>query len=97
MVDQELTAGFEALRPTLLRAAYRLLGSLADAEDVVQEAWLRLSRAPRPDEVRDPRAFIMTTVTRLSYHRGRLIVPVWGVETGTTESGVIGRTGRAAR
>jgi hypothetical protein len=54
MVDQELTAQFEALRPTLLRASYRLLGSLADAEDFVQEAWLRLSRAPRPDEVRDP-------------------------------------------
>ncbi len=67
MVDPELTAQFEALRPTLLRAAYRLLGSLADAEDVVQEAWLRLSRAPRSEEVRDLRAFTMTTVTRLSY------------------------------
>ena len=34
-------AGFDALRPRLTRIAYRMLGSWAEAEDVVQDAWLR--------------------------------------------------------
>jgi RNA polymerase sigma-70 factor, ECF subfamily len=56
---------FEALRPHLLRVAYGQLGSLAEAEDVVQEAWLRLERAGAGD-VRDLRAWLTTTVNRLS-------------------------------
>jgi RNA polymerase sigma-70 factor (ECF subfamily) len=40
----ELAAEFEALRPHLTRVAYGILGSLGEAEDVVQEAWLRLGR-----------------------------------------------------
>ena len=49
----------------LLRTAYRMLGSLADAEDVVQEAWLRWSGVDQ-DEVKEPAAFLRRVVTRLS-------------------------------
>ncbi|WP_113701810.1 RNA polymerase sigma-70 factor [Nonomuraea lactucae] len=56
---------FEEHRPTLLGLAYRLLGSMWDAEDVVQEAWLRWQAADR-GEVRDPRAFLVTVVSRLA-------------------------------
>jgi RNA polymerase sigma-70 factor, ECF subfamily len=55
---------FEVLRPKLRRIAYRMLGSLADAEDVVQDAWLCWSRADR-GEVASPAAFLSRTVTRL--------------------------------
>src|SRR5689334_14687199 len=56
---------FERLRPYLLRVAYSHLGSLAEAEDVVQEAWLRLTRASR-EEIRDLPAWLTTTVSRLA-------------------------------
>lgn len=55
---------FEAQRPRLLRLAYRMLGSMAEAEDVVQEAWLRWQRVDK-DEVREPAAYLSRTVTRL--------------------------------
>lgn len=55
---------FDRLRPRLTRLAYRMLGSVADAEDVVQDAWLRWQRTETP-EVRDPAAFLVRTVTRL--------------------------------
>ncbi|TWD75286.1 RNA polymerase sigma-70 factor (ECF subfamily) [Kribbella amoyensis] len=42
--DDALVATFEAQRPRLISVAYRMLGSRADAEDAVQEAWLRLAR-----------------------------------------------------
>jgi RNA polymerase sigma-70 factor (ECF subfamily) len=57
-------ASFEPLRPKLKRVAYRMLGSVADAEDVVQEAFIRWMKADR-DEVREPEAFLRRTVTRL--------------------------------
>ena len=44
--EPSLTRAFEAERPRLLRVAYATVGSLADAEDCVQEAWLRLRRHP---------------------------------------------------
>ncbi len=56
---------FEAHRPLLIGLAYRLLGSMWDAEDVVQEAWLRWSGADRSD-VKEPRAFLLTVVSRLA-------------------------------
>jgi RNA polymerase sigma factor (sigma-70 family) len=56
-------AAFTALRPLLFSVAYRLLGRPADAEDVVQESWLRYSRAPV--EVRDPRSWLIQVVTRI--------------------------------
>ncbi len=55
---------FEALRPRLVRLAYRMLGSMSDAEDVMQEAWLRWQRADHAD-VREPAAYLHRTVTRL--------------------------------
>jgi RNA polymerase sigma-70 factor, ECF subfamily len=58
---------FEALRPTLFSIAYRMLGSVAEAEDVVQEAFLRQQRAlRRGEEIDSPRAYLSAVVTRLS-------------------------------
>jgi len=57
---------FEAQRRYLGSVAYRLLGSIADAEDVLQEAWLRW-RAVDRSQVADPRAYLTTVVTRLCY------------------------------
>ncbi|WP_433681000.1 RNA polymerase sigma-70 factor [Nocardia sp. CA-119907] len=56
---------FEEYRPMLLGLGYRLLGSMWDAEDVVQEAYLRWLRTDR-DEIREPRAFLVTVVSRLA-------------------------------
>jgi RNA polymerase sigma-70 factor (ECF subfamily) len=61
----DLAAEFEALRPQLTRVAYGMLGSLAEAEDIVQEAWLRLGRADR-DAIDDLRAWLTTVVGRLA-------------------------------
>lgn len=55
---------FEAHRPRLVRLAYRMLGSMSDAEDIVQDAWLRWQRADRA-EVHEPAAYLHRTVTRL--------------------------------
>jgi len=57
-------AVFDPLRPRLTRVAYRMLGSVADAEDVVQEAFIRWLGADRA-AVREPEAFLRRTVTRL--------------------------------
>jgi RNA polymerase sigma-70 factor (TIGR02957 family) len=59
------TGVFEALRPHLMGVAYRMLGSVSDAEDVVQEAWLRWSRTD-PAAVKSPEAFLTTVVARLA-------------------------------
>jgi RNA polymerase sigma-70 factor (ECF subfamily) len=58
------TAFFTARRPRLLRIAYRMLGSVAEAEDVVQDAWLRWHGAER-DAIVEPEAWLVRTVTRL--------------------------------
>ncbi len=64
-VDEAIPAEFERLRPYLLRVAYSHLGSFAEAEDVVQEAWLRMVGVERK-EIRDLRAWLTTVVARLS-------------------------------
>ena len=57
-------ASFEPYRRRLLGLAYRMLGSMADADDAVQETYLRWHGADR-DNVSDPRAYLMTTTTRI--------------------------------
>jgi RNA polymerase sigma-70 factor (ECF subfamily) len=63
---------FEEHRPVLMGVAYRMLGRVADAEDVVQEAWLRWSGADR-SEVREPRAYLVRVTTRLAIDRLRQV------------------------
>lgn len=61
---EDSAASFAPLRPRLVRIAYRMLGSLAEAEDIVQDAYLRWHQTDRA-AVRDPGAFLSRTVTRL--------------------------------
>jgi RNA polymerase sigma-70 factor (ECF subfamily) len=63
-------AVFEENRRKLWRIAYRMLGSRDEAEDIVQEAWLRWHRT-RPEDIRAPQAWLVTTATRLSIDRLR--------------------------
>jgi len=56
---------FTEHRQYLLSLGYRMLGSMADAEDLVQETYLRWQQAS-PDEIRSPRAFLTTILTRLA-------------------------------
>ena len=62
---EDAAASFDALRPKLIRVAYRMLGCVSDAEDVVQEAFIRWMNADR-DGVREPEAFLRRIVMRLS-------------------------------
>ncbi|HET9537917.1 MAG TPA: sigma-70 family RNA polymerase sigma factor [Mesorhizobium sp.] len=62
--NEDAAASFDPLRPKLMRVAYRMLGSVADAEDVLQEAFIRWMGADRSG-VREPEAFLRRTVTRL--------------------------------
>ena len=55
---------FAAVRPRLFGVAYRMLGGVADAEDIVQDVWLRWQTCDR-GAVRDATAFLMTATTRL--------------------------------
>jgi len=62
--NADAAVSFDPLRPLLTRVAYRMLGSVADAEDVVQDAFLRWLATDR-SAVREPAAFLRRTVTRL--------------------------------
>jgi RNA polymerase sigma-70 factor, ECF subfamily len=64
------TADFERHRSLLFSIAYRMLGSVADAEDIVQEAYLRWREVPEA-EVRSPKSYLAAVVTRLSIDRLR--------------------------
>jgi RNA polymerase sigma-70 factor (ECF subfamily) len=66
------TSVFNQHRELLLGVAYRILGRVADAEDVVQDAWLRWERADR-DDVANPRAYLVRVTTRLAIDRLRSI------------------------
>lgn len=72
VTTETATDVFEAHRPVLLGVAYRMLGRVADAEDVVQDAWLRWSGADRAD-VREPRGYLVRITTRLAIDRLRQI------------------------
>jgi RNA polymerase sigma-70 factor (ECF subfamily) len=64
------TEDFERHRSLLFSIAYRMLGSVMDAEDIVQEAYLRWQEAPEV-EVRSPKSYLSAVVTRLSIDRLR--------------------------
>jgi RNA polymerase sigma-70 factor (ECF subfamily) len=63
-LNEDAATSFDPLRPRLVRIAYRMLGSVADAEDIVQEAFLRWLHADRA-AVRESQAFLRRIVTRL--------------------------------
>jgi RNA polymerase sigma-70 factor (ECF subfamily) len=63
---------FAANRSTLVGVAYRMLGQVADAEDVVQDAWLRWADVAH-DEIRDPTAFLVRITSRLALDRMRRV------------------------
>ena len=62
--DASATERFEPLRPLMRRIAYRMLGSHADAEDMVQEAFIRWMKVDH-DTVRSDEAFLRRMITRL--------------------------------
>jgi len=86
MPDRQADAAaavFDPLRPRLVRVAYRMLGSVADAEDAVQEAFIRWLGTDRA-AVREPEAFLRRVVTRLcldqlksARHRREAYVGPW--------------------
>lgn len=73
MSTARAAAQFEAHRPFLKRLAARLLGSRADADDVVQDAYLRWHRVAAAQTVETPRAYLVRIVTRLCLDRMRAL------------------------
>ncbi len=69
-MNGDADAVFVASRPRLFDVAYRMTGSVADADDLCQEAWLRWQRAPR-DAVDTPEAWLVRTITNLAIDRAR--------------------------
>ncbi|MEY9810785.1 RNA polymerase sigma-70 factor [Streptomyces albogriseolus] len=93
MTADTATELFEEHRPVLMGVAYRMLGRVADAEDVVQDAWLRWSGGDRT-AVREPRGFLVRITTRLAVDRlrqikarGETYVGPWLPEPYTTDFG----------
>jgi RNA polymerase sigma-70 factor (ECF subfamily) len=83
MPNDDAAASFDPLRPRLTRIAYRMLGSVADAEDVIQEAFIRWLATDR-STVREPAGFLRRVVTRLcldvlksAQHRRTTYVGEW--------------------
>jgi RNA polymerase sigma-70 factor (ECF subfamily) len=69
-VSDRDAAAFHALRPRLFGIAHRVLGSASEADDVVQDTWIRWQRADR-SQVRDPTGFLVTATTRLALTAGQ--------------------------
>src|SRR5882724_11870067 len=67
----DLEHAFAELRPAMLALAYRITGSRIDAEDIVQECFLRLHRAQPEEVVRSLKAYLGTITARLSPNRLR--------------------------
>jgi len=67
VTDEEV---FEAHRDLMFAVAYRMLGAIADAEDAVQDAWLRWTAASRSD-IAEPRAYLARTVTHVALNKLR--------------------------
>ena len=70
MTDIDKTAIFQSQRRRLLGIGYRMLGSRSEADDLVQEAWLRWDRTPAA-EITSPEAWLVTCATRLAIDRLR--------------------------
>ncbi|WP_433500356.1 RNA polymerase sigma factor SigJ [Sphaerimonospora sp. CA-214678] len=100
--EDAITAEFHLLRPRLLGVAYSLLGTVDEAEDVVQDAWLRLRTAvaaPDGGEIHDVTGWLVVTVSRLALdvlrsarHRREEYVGPWlpePVVSGSVRSGSI--------
>jgi RNA polymerase sigma-70 factor (ECF subfamily) len=67
----KLDDAFAQLRPAMFALAYRITGSRADAEDIVQDAFLRFHRAAPQDAVQSLKAYLTTITARLSFNRLR--------------------------
>jgi RNA polymerase sigma-70 factor (ECF subfamily) len=83
VITSAVEEAFTAQRPRLLGLAYRITGSVADAEDVLQDAWLRIERSDS-SRVEDPTAWLVTMVSRLAldelkraHHRREEYVGPW--------------------
>jgi RNA polymerase sigma-70 factor (ECF subfamily) len=92
---QHAVEDFEAYRPLLFSIAYRMLGSATEAEDLVQDAYLRYRTAPA-EEIRSPKSYLTTVVTRLAFDqlksarvRREQYVGTWLPEPLLTESDTI--------
>ena len=70
--EEDLGDEFVCHRPLLFTIAYEMLGSTADAEDVLQESWLRWADVDK-DAVRNPRAYLARLVTRQALNRLRTV------------------------
>jgi len=70
-LNPKLAERFEGHRALLVRHAYRMLGEYGEAEDIVQDAYLRWTAAAASETIQDDRAFLRTVVTRLSLDRLR--------------------------
>ena len=70
VAESEIVRIFEAHRPRLMGLAYRMSGSVADSEDVVQDAWLRWQQTDHAT-VRSPRAYLLSLTMRLCLDRAR--------------------------
>ena len=99
MTDTDWLAAFEQHRDHLRAVAYRLLGSMSDAEDAVQDTWLRLTGADT-SEVENLGGWLTTVVARVSLNmlrsrRHRHEEPVGGTWPGAAEAAA--GTGAAGR
>jgi RNA polymerase sigma-70 factor (ECF subfamily) len=88
-MDENLTAQFEANRPRLQSVAYRMLGSLTEAEDAVQETWMRLDRSD-PESIDNLGGWLTTVLSRvclgvLRSRRSRQEEPMVGDEQPDTD------------
>ena len=64
--QRSLTEPFLSYRPLLFSIAYRMLGSVADAEDALQETWIRWHRAQEQrEDIRNPKAWLTTVLSRI--------------------------------
>jgi RNA polymerase sigma-70 factor (TIGR02957 family) len=68
---QQATQTFEAARPRLRGIAYRMLGSVEEAEEVVQDVWLRWNEVPDPGAFDSAEAWLVTATTRMALDRLR--------------------------